>query len=70
MKPGTIAAVPNAEIYPHSDPVEVTKVVIFTGTVLMVLVRKSDKMNSVQEKIKHKTAVAAIPPLIIGRTTR
>ena len=70
MKPGTIAAVPNADIYPHSDPVDVTNVVIFTGTVLMLFVKKSDKINSVQENMKHKTAVAAIPPFIIGKTTR
>ncbi len=70
MNPGTIAAVPNADIYPHSDPVEVTNVVIFTGMVLIELVRNSDSRNSVQENMKQRTAVAAMPPLIIGTTTR
>ena len=70
MNPGIMAAVPSAEMYPHSDPVEVTKVVIFTGTVRIELVKNRDSKNSVHEKIKHSTAVAAIPPLIIGSTTR
>ena len=35
MKLGTIAVVPRAEMKPHSEPVEVTKVVILTGSVRM-----------------------------------
>src|SRR5712671_6456617 len=70
MKLGTIAEVPSAAMKPHSDPVEVTKVVIFTGSVRIELVRNSDRMNSVQEKMKQSTAVAAMPPRTIGSTAR
>src|SRR4051794_6234472 len=69
MKLGTIADVPSAEMKPHSDPVEVTKVEIFTGKVRIVLVRKSDSRNSVHEKMKQSTAVAATPPVTSGSTT-
>ena len=55
---------------PHSVPVEVTKVEILTGTVRIELVSCSDSRNSVQEKMKPKTAVAASPPLTSGSTTR
>ena len=51
MNPGIMAAVPSAEMYPHSDPVEVTKVVILTGTVRIELVKNKDNKNSVHEKI-------------------
>ena len=61
MKLGIAAAVPSAEIKPHSLPVDVTKVWIFTGTVRMSVVRNSDSRNSVQAKMKHKTADAATP---------
>ena len=57
-----MAAVPSAEMKPHSEPVEVTKVVILTGTVRMMVVRNSDSRNSVQEKMKQSTAAAAMPP--------
>src|SRR5437762_4164021 len=70
MNPGRIAAVPSAEMKPHSEPVDVTKVVILTGTVRMVVVRNSDSRNSVHEKMKHSTAAAATPPLTIGSTIR
>src|SRR3954452_1937113 len=69
MKLGTMADVPSAEMKPHSDPVEVTKVEIFTGSVRIVLVRKSDNRNSVHEKMKQSTAVAAAPPVTSGRIT-
>ena len=45
MKPGTMAAVPSAEMKPHSEPVEVTKVVILTGTVRMMVVRNKDRQE-------------------------
>src|SRR4029078_8048888 len=69
MKPGRMAAVPSAEMKPHSDPVDVTNVVILTGTVRMIVVRKSDSRNSGQEKRRHRTAAAATPPRTIGSTT-
>src|SRR5690242_2613440 len=69
MKLGTIADVPSAEMKPHSDPVEVTKVEIFTGSVRIVLVRNSESRNSVHEKMKQSTAVAATPPVTSGRIT-
>src|SRR5882724_6014168 len=68
MKLGTMADVPRAEMNPHSEPVEVTKVVILTGSVRIELVRNSDSRNSVQEKMKQSTADAATPPLTIGST--
>ncbi len=50
-------------------PVEVTKVEETTGTVFTsVCVRVSAKRNSVHEKMKHSTAVAATPPTAIGAT--
>ena len=55
---------------PHSVPVEVTKVEILTGMVRMLVVSWSEIRNSVQEKMKHSTAVAARPPLTSGSTTR
>ena len=70
MKLGTMAEVPSAAMKPHSEPVEVTKVVIFTGSVRIELVRNSDSRNSVQEKMKQSTAVAATPPRTSGSTTR
>ena len=69
MKEGMIADVPSAVMKPHSVPVEVTKVEIFTGTVRIDVVRNSDSRNSVHEKMKHSTAVAATPPFTIGRIT-
>src|SRR3954469_1382753 len=69
MKLGTTAEVPSAEMKPHSDPVEVTKVEIFTGRVRIWLVRKSESRNSVHEKMKQSTAVAATPPVTSGRIT-
>src|SRR6187200_2131293 len=68
MKPGRMAAVPSADMNPHSEPVDVTNVVIFTGTVRMMVVRNSDSRNSVHEKMKQSTAAAAMPPLTIGST--
>ena len=70
MKLGITAAVPSAAMKPHSLPVEVTKVWIFTGTVRISVVRKSDSRNSVQQKMKTSTAEAAMPPLTIGSTSR
>src|SRR3954463_9911327 len=69
MKLGTMADMPSADMKPHSDPVEVTKVEIFTGSVRIVLVRNSESRNSVHEKTKQSTAVAAMPPVTSGRTT-
>src|SRR5690242_16522556 len=69
MKLGTMADVPSAEMKPHSDPVEVTKVEIFTGKVRIWLVKNSESRNSVQEKMKQSTAVAATPPVTSGSTT-
>src|SRR6185312_910766 len=68
MKLGTMADVPRAEMNPHSEPVEVTKVVILTGSVRIEFARNSDSRNSVQEKMKQSTAEAATPPLTIGST--
>jgi hypothetical protein len=68
IKLGKIADVPNAEIYPHSDPVDVTYVVIFTG-IRIEFVKNSDNKNSVHEKMKQSTAVAATPPFAKGNTT-
>ena len=61
MKPGSIAEVPSAAMKPHSVPVDVTKVEIFTGRVLIDVVRNSERRNSVHEKMKQSTAVAATP---------
>src|SRR5882724_750353 len=69
MKLGSTADVPSAEMNPHSEPVEVTKVEIFTGKVRIELVRKSESRNSVHEKMKQSTAVAAAPPVTSGKTT-
>ena len=64
MKAGIIAAAPNAAMLPQAVPVEVTKLEDTTGTVFSpVWVRVRTKTNSVQEKMKQSTAVAAIPPL-------
>ena len=54
MKLGTMADVPSAEMKPHSDPVDVTKVEIFTGSVRIELVRNSESRNSVQENMKQE----------------
>src|SRR5579872_3984916 len=70
MKLGSIAEVPSAAMNPHSVPVEVTKVEIFTGNVLIELVRNSESRNSVHEKMKQSTAVAATPLLTRGRMIR
>ena len=48
-------------------PVEVTKVVILTGIVRMLVVSRSEIRNSVQEKMKQSTAVAARPGAASGR---
>ena len=67
IKAGIIAAVPKAAILSQAVPVDVTKEVETTGIVFRpVCVSISTKMNYVQLKIKHKTAVAAIPPIAKG----
>jgi ADP-dependent phosphofructokinase/glucokinase len=68
-KAGIIAAVPSAAMLPHAVPVEVTNVEDTTGTVFTaVCVSVSTNKNSVQEKMKQSTAVAATPPTAIGNT--
>src|SRR6267142_660730 len=69
MKLGTTADVPSAEMNPHSDPVDVTKVDILTGSVRIEFVRKRESRNSVHAKMKQSTAVAATPPVTNGSTT-
>src|SRR5260370_41377683 len=66
MKLGITAVVPTAAMNPHSEPVEVTKVVILTGSVRIELVRNSDRRKSVHEKMKQRTAVAATPTFPIS----
>src|SRR3990170_8686265 len=71
MKAGMMDAAPSAAMLPQAVPIEVTKVDETTGTVLSdVVVRVSAKRNSVQLKMKQRTAVAAMPPLAIGSTIR
>ena len=62
-----IAAVPSAAILSQAVPVEVTNEVETTGIVLSpVWVNIRTNINSVQLKIKQRTAVAAIPPMASG----
>ena len=65
-------AVPNAEMKPHSLPVDVTKVEIFTGSVRMSVVRNSDSKNSVYEKMKQEMRISGIKsiPRGIRKTTQ
>ena len=71
IKAGIIAAVPNAAILSQAVPVEVTKDVETTGIVLSpVCVSIKTKINSVQLKIKQRTAVAAMPPIARGTINR
>ena len=71
IKAGIIAAVPNAAILSQAVPVEVTNDVETTGIVLSpVCVSIKTKINSVQLKIKQRTAVAAMPPIARGTINR
>ena len=67
QKAGSIAKVPAAASGPQAP---IDNMLSCTGTVRKETDKNSEIRNSVQENRAHNVAVAAIPPMIMGRRIR